>query len=69
VFSVPTKEAAETLIMLVGSLQYEEHPLLPGRPWKKINIGFKRYLELGDLPEVTAKLQAAWVSIEQRKKE
>ena len=66
-FSVPTLEDAESLVMMVGALQYEEHPLMPGKPWKKINIGFKRELELDDLTEVTTKLSEAWKLIDERK--
>lgn len=53
VFSVDTKKEAEDLIVLIGCVQYEPHPLMPGRPWRKVNVGFKRWLELEDLDEVT----------------
>lgn len=73
VFSVPTEQDAEDLIMLVGRRQYEEHPQQPGRPWFKITLNgaldFKPYLELDDLDEVTVKLQMAWGCILQRRKE
>jgi hypothetical protein len=61
VYSVMTVEQAETLIALVGCKQYEEHPLLPGRPWMKINIGFKQYLELEDLDAVHDKLHEVFL--------
>lgn len=57
VFSVNTVEQAEALIMLVGIRQYEQHPLLPDKPWMKIDIDSKRYLVLDDLPKVTTKLE------------
>ena len=60
VFSVANEAEAEALITLVGVTQYEEHPLLPGRIWRKIDIDFKRFLEIDDLPAVTAKLDAAY---------
>jgi hypothetical protein len=56
VYSVATKEQAEALLTAVGCRQYEEHPQMPGRPWLKINLDLKRWLELDDLPLVTAKL-------------
>jgi hypothetical protein len=60
VFSVHSIEQAEALITLVGIRQYEEHPLLPGRPWMKIDIDFKRHLDVNDLPKVTTKLENAF---------
>lgn len=59
VYSVDTEQEADELILLVCSRQYEEHPLIPGKPWYKINVDFKRYLELEDLPTVTEKLRVA----------
>lgn len=67
VYSVPTKEDAEMLIRTVSSLQYQEHPDNPGNPWYKIDINYKRYLELDDIPKVTEKLNTAWQRIKPRK--
>src|SRR3954462_15170001 len=63
VYSVDSKEEAERLINTVGVLQYEEHPLLPGRPWRKIDIDFKRHLEIEDLSAVTEKLDRVYKAI------
>jgi hypothetical protein len=63
VYSVDSKEEAERLINTVGALQYEEHPLLPGRPWRKIDIDFKRHLEIEDLSAVTEKLDRVYKAI------
>lgn len=64
VFSVDSKEEAETLLLLVGRRQYVEHPKLPGRPWLKITLDgaldLKLHLDLDDLPAVTAKLQSRY---------
>ena len=72
-FSVPTKQDAEDLLMLVGRRQYVDHPDAPGRPWFKITLDgaldFKPYLELGDLDAVTAKLETAWDHMQRRKDE
>ena len=60
VFSVDTKEEAESLLTLVGCVQYERHPLMPDRPWRKVNLAKNpRLLDLPDLDEVTAILQHA----------
>jgi hypothetical protein len=63
VFTVNTIREAETLITLVGICQYEQHPLLPGQPWLKIDIDLKRHLEIDDLPKVTAKLEQAYAAV------
>jgi hypothetical protein len=60
VFSVMTEEEAINLITLVGSVQYESHPLIPGKTWKKINFMNKQYLELSDLDAVSEKLADAY---------
>ena len=60
------KEDAETLILLVGVLQYVEHPDMPGRPWRKIDIEFKRHLEMSDLEKVSDKLRSVWQSVVKR---
>jgi len=64
VFSVDTAEEAEALFVLVGRVQHMEHPLLPGKIWYKMTLDgqldFKRYLDLEDLPAVTAKLQSRY---------
>ena len=67
VFTVATEAEAEALITLVGIVQYEEHPLLPGKPWRKIDIDFKRWLELDDLPLVTDKLTRVYGLIDKEK--
>jgi hypothetical protein len=66
VYSVPDKTEAEMLVRTVGSVQYEEHPRMPGQPWRKINLDskpFEPYLELTDLEEVTAKLDRVYAAI------
>lgn len=54
VFSVNSEEEANSLIILVGSLQYGKHPLLPGKPWYRLSWFTG---EVDDLPKVTAFLQ------------
>ena len=67
VFSVPTKDNAESLIVCVGRAQYVSHPLMPGKVWYKITLDgeldFKRYLDIDDLPAVTEKLSNTWEKI------
>lgn len=55
VFSVDTPEEAYDLIVLVGKLQYDEHPDLPGRPWYRLTW-FSGNVD--DLPNVTSYLAA-----------
>lgn len=66
VFSVDTRAEAEMLVTAVGSLQYEEHPQLPGKPWRKISVEFKQHLELDDLPYVAAKLRDVYTRMKER---
>lgn len=64
VFSVNNVDEARELIPLVSNRQYEEHPLIPGDTWWKIDLGpTKHFLEVEDLPLVTEKLQKAYSSM------
>lgn len=67
VFSVADTTEAEALIALVGSVQYEEHPLLPGQKWRKITLGTLHLLELKNLPDVQNKLHSCYRIITSRK--
>jgi hypothetical protein len=64
VFSVDSIDEAEALLTLVGRTQYNEHPQMRGRPWRKITLdGFLDlvpHLEIKDLDAVTAKLAKAY---------
>lgn len=77
VFSADTKAEAETLILLVCSKQYEAHPLMPGKPWHKVNVSithedgaieFLPYLELEHLDLVTEILQRAYDRMKQNQR-
>jgi len=63
VYSVENEKEANDLILTVGSLQYDEHPLMPGKPWRKINIDFKQFLDITDLDRVTEKLHDVYQRI------
>jgi hypothetical protein len=70
VYTVPTKQDAEDLILLVGSKQYVEHPNMPGKPWYKLSVGrfvFVRHLEPSDLDEISQILDQNWQLIQQRR--
>ena len=39
IYSVDSVDEARSLIRLVSKAQYEEHPLIPGDTWYKIDMG------------------------------
>lgn len=63
VYVVNDEEVASSLVVLLGSVQYEEHPQLPGEVWRKINVEFKQHLEREDLDYVTVKVAEAHLEI------
>ena len=71
VFSVNNVVEARSLIILVSKAQYEEHPLIPGDTWYKIDMGLGTapLLKHSDLPKVTKKLEEAYEILINNKRE
>ncbi len=44
IYTVDTVKEAQSLITLVGAVQYQEHPLMPGCPWH-VMAGFSGEIE------------------------
>lgn len=69
VYSVDTEKEAEALTILCCRRQYEEHPLIPGKPWYRITLDgeldFKQHLDYEDIPAVTAKLHDRYQQIKE----
>lgn len=61
VFSVDTEEDAQAIQLLLCSLQYGEHPDLPGQPWYRIS-SFGGELE--DLEGITEQMTKVYKRIQ-----
>jgi hypothetical protein len=58
VHSVDTPETAHALQILLGKLQYREHPDLPGKPWYRFTV-IELIGDVDKLPEIGQLFQDA----------